>query len=76
MDKWKEKEMKNIKEERLRRGMSQSELAAAAGIKLPTLQRLEQGVNDPRGAAAETICRIARALKIPAEDFVLESEDF
>lgn len=65
---------KRIQEERLAKGMSQSELANKAGVKLPTLQRLEQGVNDPRGAAAETICRIARALGMHAEDFVLDGD--
>ena len=67
--------MKKIGDVRRELGMSQSELAAKAGIKLPTLQRLEQGINDPRGATAETICRIARALGMHAEDFVLDDDE-
>ena len=66
--------MKTIGEVRKARRMTQEQLATVSGVKLSTLQKLERGVNDPRGAEAETICRIARVLGMHAEDFVLEDE--
>lgn len=66
--------MKKIGDVRREHGLTQEQLAIAAGVKLSTLQKIECNANDPRGATAETICRIARALGMHAEDFVLEDE--
>lgn len=67
--------MKKIGDVRRERGKTQEELAYESGVKLATLQKLERGASDPRGATAETICRIARALGMHAEDFVLDDDD-
>lgn len=53
--------MKNLKRIRTARGMSQSDLAHAAGIKQATISRIENGVNNPSMAVAE---EIAKALNV------------
>jgi len=57
--------MKKIKELRLAKGMSQEELAAATGISLRTIQRIEQERVAPR---AYSLKKIALALDINFEE--------
>lgn len=57
--------MKKIKELRLAKGMSQEELAAATGISLRTIQRIEQEQVVPR---AYSLKKIALALDINFDD--------
>lgn len=64
-----------IKEARKAAGLTQFDLAVKSGVKLSTLQKLESGANDPRGAAAETICRLARAMGVTAEQLILDGDD-
>lgn len=52
------------------RGMTQKELAAAAGIKLKALQHYEGGFRDIDMAAARTVVRIAKALDVTVEDII------
>lgn len=50
-----------IKEKGIKMGMSQKEVARAAGISLSTYQRLERGKN----VRCDTLVRVMEVLKIP-----------
>lgn len=58
---------KRIKELRLKRGMSQDQLADISGLSLRTVQRVESGQNIPRG---DTLSRLASALQVSTEEIV------
>src|SRR5215216_6835007 len=58
---------KRVTEERLRRGMSQEDLAGESLLSLRTIQRIESGQTTPRG---DTLKRLATTLKIPVEDLI------
>ena len=58
---------KKIKELRLKRGMSQDQLADITGLSLRTVQRVESGQNIPRG---DTLSRLASAFKVSTEEIV------
>jgi transcriptional regulator with XRE-family HTH domain len=58
---------KRVVEERIRRGMSQEDLAGESLLSLRTIQRIESGQTSPRG---DTLKRLAAALKIPVEDLI------
>ena len=60
----------NLGDLRRARGMSQWDLAMLSGVKLSALQCLEQGRNDIRGARADNVIRLARALGITAEQLI------
>ena len=60
----------NLGDLRRARGMSQWDLAMLSGVKLSALQCLEQGRNDIRGARADNVIRLARALGVTAEDLI------
>ena len=60
----------NLGDLRRERGMSQWDLSMLSGVKLSALQCLEQGRNDIRGARADTVLRLARALGVTAEELV------
>jgi len=51
----------NDKRKRIKMGMSQKEVARAAGISLSTYQRLERGKN----VRCDTLVRVMEVLKIP-----------
>ncbi len=53
-----------VREARRRRGWSQHQLAAIAGIPANTLSTIETGARVPR---VDTALRIARALDLPVE---------
>ena len=55
---------------RLRHGLTQNELAGAAGISLRTLQQYEQGTKDVSRAAAVTVLKLAHVLGCEVEDLV------
>lgn len=55
---------------RKERGMSQSQLANAAGIKVRTLQHYETGECNVSKAAATTVWRLAQALGCTMEDII------
>jgi len=56
-----------IKELRKKKGLSQEELADAAGINLRTIQRIENNESEPRGNTMNLICKV---LDIHAEDIL------
>src|SRR5688572_23126693 len=58
---------KRVIEERLKRGMSQEDLAHESLLSLRTIQRIESGQTSPRG---DTLKRLATALKVPVEDLI------
>lgn len=59
---------------RVRQGMSQSQLAEAAGISLRTLQDYEQGRKRSDGAKLRTLLSIANALGVYLGE-IIESDD-
>lgn len=64
--------MTKLKSLRLASGMTQEELAAASGVKLATLQKLETGANHLSGARADTVLRLARSLGTTVEAILNE----
>jgi len=58
---------KRIKELRIKRGMSQDQLADISGLSLRTIQRVESGDNTPRG---DTLSRLATALQVTTEEII------
>ena len=58
---------KRVSGERIRRGMSQEDLAGESLLSLRTIQRIESGQSSPRG---DTLKRLATALKVPVEDLI------
>lgn len=62
--------MSRLQEYRLETGMSQSQLAEAAGVSTRTLQDYEQGRKPIEKAAAETVLRIARAIGCTVEELL------
>lgn len=62
--------MSKLKEYRAKAGLSQSQLAAAVGMNVRTLQTYEQGARDLAMAAATTVLALARALGCRVEDLI------
>ena len=56
-----------IKQARIKKGMSQEELAELSGISLRTVQRIENKQNEPRGKTLQLICE---TLQINIEDLL------
>ncbi len=56
-----------IKQARIKKGMSQEELAELSGISLRTVQRIETEQNEPRGKTLQLICE---TLQINIEDLL------
>ncbi len=63
---------KRIKELRLKKGMTQEELALKTEVSARTIQRIENGEVDPR---AYTLQMIAKALEVDFSLFVYEEKD-
>jgi transcriptional regulator with XRE-family HTH domain len=59
-----------LREWRRRRALSQRELAGLAGIRQPTVVRLEKGAQQPH---PRTIRKLAKALDIPIEELLERS---
>ena len=59
---------------RVRKGLSQSQLAKASGVAVRTIQHYERGVRDIDGAKLDTICKLCLALGCKIED-ILENEE-
>lgn len=66
--------MTNLKRIRTDAGLSQSQLAEAAGVSLRTLQHYEQGERDINKAQGQTLLTLARALCVTIED-ILELQE-
>lgn len=67
---------KNDNLQRLRKeaGLSQSQLAAAAGVKVQVLQQYEQGTRDLNGAKLPTLLKICNALECRLADIITDEE--
>ncbi len=67
---------KNENLQRLRKeaGLSQSQLAAAAGIKVQVLQQYERGTRDLNGAKLPTLLKICNALECRLADIITDEE--
>ena len=67
---------KNENLQRLRKeaGLSQSQLAAAAGLKVQVLQQYEQGPRDLNGAKLPTLLKICNALKCSLANIITDEE--
>jgi transcriptional regulator with XRE-family HTH domain len=63
-----------LKSTRLAHGLSQSQLAAAAGINRQMLQHYEQDVRDLSGAKLATLLKICIALHCKLEDILPDGE--
>lgn len=59
-----------LKERRLHRGLTQTQLATAAGVNVRLVQHYEQGTKDINKAAALTVHLLARALECRVEDLL------
>lgn len=64
--------MKKLQECRLKKGYSQSTLAAVSGVPLYLVKNYEQGTRNIDGAKLDTLCSLALALSVPIFD-ILES---
>lgn len=64
----------NLKNTRLTRELSQSQLATAANINPRMLQYYEQGVKDLDGAKLATLLKICLALNCKLEDILPDGE--
>ena len=64
--------MSKLQELRKKKGLSQSQLAAAANMSKRTLQHYEQGLRDINKAQLQTAVALANALDCKAEDLLEE----
>ncbi|WP_287827014.1 helix-turn-helix transcriptional regulator [Oscillibacter sp.] len=62
--------------QRLRKeaGLSQSQLAKAAGVKLQVLQQYERGVRDINGAKLLTLLKLCNALECELVDIITDED--
>lgn len=65
---------KRLKDLRETRGLSQSQLAAAAGIGTRVLQNYEQGARDLNGAKLATLLKLCNALECKLADIITDEE--
>jgi len=63
-----------LQEMRKKKGYSQSELAAASGVKVRTLQAYESGLNNINQANLTTLCNLAIALDCRITDILTDKE--
>ena len=66
--------MSKLKEMRTERGLSQSQLANKAGIKIRSYQAYEQGTASFDRTHMDTILRICLALECKMEDVLMDPE--
>ena len=69
-----EKRNDNLKERRQAAGLSQSQLAEAAGVNVRMYQKYEQGDRDISKAQLSTLLRICKALSCKLSDIVTDAE--
>ena len=67
--------MTNLQRIRLERGLSQSQLAKAANVKLRSIQAYEQKNKDINKAQLQSACKLAKALSIRPEDLLEGGEE-
>ena len=66
--------MTNLQRIRLQRGLSQSKLAKASGVKLRSIQHWEQGDRNINKAAVDTVVSIAKVLGCTVVDLMEKQE--
>lgn len=59
-----------LKDYRIKKGLSQSQLAAASGVNVRMIQYYEQGAKDINKASAETLYKLSEALGCRMEDLI------
>lgn len=59
-----------LKSIRIKKGLSQSQLADASGVGVRQIQNYEQGTRDINKAAGETLYKLSRALGCKMEDLI------
>lgn len=59
---------------RLAAGLSQSQLAAAAGLNVRMIQHYEQGVKDLNAAKLQTLLRLCNALNCRLPDIITDPD--
>lgn len=64
----------NLQRLRQEAGLSQSQLAKAAGINARVLQNYEQGIRDISGAKLATLLKICIALECELKDIITDNE--
>ena len=64
----------NLQRVRIAVGLSQSQLAAKAGLPLSTIQKYEIGTRNIDGASLPTLCTLAETLDVKISE-ILESEE-
>lgn len=65
-----------LKDHRIKKGLSQSQLASASGVSVRMIQYYEQGVKDINKASGETLYKLSKALGCKMEDLIeKEKED-
>lgn len=62
--------MSKLQDKRKAAGLSQSKLAARAGMSVRVLQSYEQGLRDLNKAAVDLVYRLAKALSCSVEDLI------
>jgi DNA-binding XRE family transcriptional regulator len=62
-------DMQKLREYRIARGLSQSDLAASVGVKKATISRIEKGLRVPSMGLVARIVRIS-AGELSADDFM------
>ena len=63
-----------LKELRLDKGLSQSQLAQAAEISIRTLQQYEQGARDINGCRLKTLLKLSNVLECNIIDILTDDE--
>lgn len=69
-----EKRNDKLKHRRERAGLSQSQLAKLAGVKVRVYQNYEQGVRDISNAHLSTLLRVCKVLNCKLPDIVTDEE--
>ena len=67
--------MTNLQRLRLAAGLSQSQLAKAANVKLRSIQAYEQKTKDINKAQLQSACTLAKVLSIRPEDLLEGGEE-
>ena len=67
--------MNKLKEKRMQRKLSQSQLAKTSGVSLRMIQKYEQGDRDIKKAQAETVYKLAKALNCKMEELIDTQKD-
>ena len=62
--------MKRLKEYRIKRELSQSELSKLTGVNLRMIQFYESGFKNINHAHADTVCKLATVLNCKMEDLI------